>query len=127
MAAPLGLPGDQPARLPGELARLLGGDRLRQRRRRDLEGRELLDQPPDPLRVGLLVDPVERRHAAALEQLRDTLVGEDHQLLDQPVGLGLRRPSGRRVTWPSSKRNSGSKLSTSSEERGRRPASAAAA
>ena len=40
-------------------------------------------------RVGLLVHPVERRHAAALQQLGDLLVGEDHQVLDQPVGLGL--------------------------------------
>ena len=35
------------------------------------------------------MDAVERRHVLALEQPRDLLVGEDHQLLDQAVGLGL--------------------------------------
>ena len=51
---------------------------------------------PDPLGVRLLVDAVDRRDAAALEQLGDTLVGEDHQVLDQPVGLGLRDRVGAR-------------------------------
>ena len=86
----LGLPGDQAARLSGKLARLLGGDRVRQRRRRNVEGSELLDHPANPLRVRLLVHPVDGRDAAALEELGDTLVREDHQVLDQPVGLGLR-------------------------------------
>ena len=35
-----------------------------------LERRELLDQPRDPLRVGLLVDAVERRHAACARAAR---------------------------------------------------------
>ena len=90
VAPALCLPGDQAARLSGKLARLLGGDRVRQRRRRNVEGSELLDHPANPLRVRLLVDPVDGRDAAALEELSDTLVREDHQLLDQPVGLGLR-------------------------------------
>ena len=51
--------------------------------------RQLIDEPLDPRRVGLLVDAVDGGHAAALAELGDLLVGEDHQLLDQPVGLGL--------------------------------------
>ena len=35
----------------------------------------------------LLVDPVERRDALALQEQGDLLVGQDHQLLDQPVRL----------------------------------------
>ena len=89
VAAALGLAGDQPARLAGELPRLLRGDRVGQGRRRDVEGRELLDQPADALGIGLFVDPVEGRDAATLEQLGDPLVGEDHQVLDQAMGLGL--------------------------------------
>ena len=61
---------------------------------------ELLDQALDPRRVGLRVDAVDRRHPLALEQLRDLLVGEDHQPLDQAVGLGLRRPRGAPTTSP---------------------------
>ena len=57
---------------------------------------ELLDQALDPGRVGLGVDAVDRRHPLALEQLRDLLVGEDHQPLDQAVGLGLGDARGRR-------------------------------
>ena len=56
--------------------------------------RQLLDQALDPLRVRLRVDPVDRRHPLALEQLRDLFVGEDHQPLDQAVGLGLRDAAG---------------------------------
>ena len=41
-------------------------------------------------RLGPLVHPVQRRHRALLEHARDLLVGGDHQVLDQPVGLGLR-------------------------------------
>ena len=80
----------------------------------------------DPLGVGLLVDPVEGRDALALEQLGDLLVGEDHQLLDQLVRLGLRTPSARRPRRRRSKLNSGSELSTSSDAPGAAPASAAA-
>ena len=36
-------------------------------------------------RVGLLVDAVERRHVVLVEVLRDGLVGEQHELLDEPV------------------------------------------
>ena len=49
------------------------------------------------------------------EQLGDLLVGEDHQMLDQPVGLRLGHRAGA-VTAPSaSKLNSGSNDSTSSD------------
>ena len=40
-------------------------------------------------RVGLLMHPVERRHLASLAELGHPLVGQDHQVLDQAVGLGL--------------------------------------
>ena len=55
---------------------------------------ELGDQSFHPRRVGVAVDAVDRRHATALEQLRDLLVGENHQPLDQAVGLGLRHGAG---------------------------------
>ena len=75
-----------------------GGDDLRRlrrrhvlahRRRRDAERRELLDEPQRALAVGLLVDAVQRRHAALGQQPRDLLVGRDHEVLDEPVRLGL--------------------------------------
>ena len=50
---------------------------------------QLRDQLLDPRRIRPGVDPVDRRHPLALEQLRHLLVGEDHQPLDQPVRLGL--------------------------------------
>ena len=85
-------------------------------------------QPLDPRRVGLLVDAVDGGHPPALAELGDLLVGEDHQVLDQPVGLGLRDGVGRATTAPSSSNsNSGSNDSTSSDPTGRRAASAAAA
>jgi hypothetical protein len=62
----------------------------------------------DRARLGPLVDAVERRHLARLEQRRDRLVGGDHQVLDQPVRLGLLARH-EPVTWPSrEKSNSGS-------------------
>ena len=61
-----------------------------ERRGRDVEGGKLLDQPLDSVWIRLFVNAVERRDAATLEQLGDALVGEDHQVLDQAVGLGLR-------------------------------------
>ncbi len=79
----------QPARLRGQLGGFARCRRAAQRRRRDLELVQLRDQPLDPRRVGLGVDPVDRRHALALQQLGDLLVGEDHQPLDQAVRLGL--------------------------------------
>ena len=89
--AALGLAADQAARLRRQLGRLRRGDALRigQRRRRQVERGELLEQDRDPARVRVLVDAVERRRPATLAELGDALVGEDHQLLDQPVGLGL--------------------------------------
>jgi hypothetical protein len=35
------------------------------------------------------VDAIQAGHAALLELAGDGLVGGDHQVLDQPVGLGL--------------------------------------
>ena len=91
----------QPARLGGDLAGLRAApEPWPQRRRRHPERVQLLDQALDPRRVGLGVDAVDRRHPLALEQLRHLFVGEDHQPLDQAVGLGLRRPSGRATTLP---------------------------
>ena len=84
------LAGGQAARLGGDLARLARGDALAQRRGRDAERVQLRDQPLDPRRVGLGVDAVDRRHPLALQELGHLLVGEDHQPLDQAVGLGLR-------------------------------------
>ena len=62
---------------------------VRQRRSRHVERRELLEEGRDATRVGTFVHPVEGRHAAPLADLGNPLVGEDHQLLDQAVGLGL--------------------------------------
>ncbi len=50
---------------------------------------ELLEQALDAPRLGALVDAVQRRRLALGEQLRDGLVGGDHQVLDQAVRLGL--------------------------------------
>ena len=87
--APRGLACRQAARLRRDLARLARREALAQRRRRHAERVQLGDQALDPGRVGLGVDAVERRHALALQELGDLFVGEDHQPLDQPVGLGL--------------------------------------
>ena len=57
--------------------------------RRDVEALELSDQELDRRRLGLLVHAVEQRLAPARQLLRHLLVGEDHQLLDQAVRLGL--------------------------------------
>ena len=85
---------DQPARLADELGGLRGAEALGQRRRRHVERGELRDEPLDARRVGPLVDAVERRHPATLAELGHLLVREDHQVLDQPVGLGLRDRAG---------------------------------
>ena len=93
---------------------IVSGDR----RRRQVERRELLDQGDHARPVGPLVDAVERRRPAAFELLGDALVGADHQLLDQRVRLRLlHRPSA--VTLPSaSNSNSGSVVVISSAESG---------
>ncbi len=81
---------DAPRDLPEQLGCLRGGHVLGQRRRGHLERGELVGEALDALGLGALVDAVEARHAALLEQRRDGLVGGDHQVLDQAVGLGLR-------------------------------------
>ena len=92
--APRGLLPGQPAgrrrHLPGRARR----EPLAERRRRHAERRQLLQQAFDPRRIGLGVDAVDGGDAAVDEELRHPLVGEDHQPLDQPVGLGLRHPVG---------------------------------
>ncbi len=72
-----------------ELGGLGAGHVLGQRRGGHLQRGELIDQPLDALGLGALVDAVQAGHAALLEQARDGLVGGDHQMLDQAVGLGL--------------------------------------
>ena len=89
MTSPLRLARHQAAHLAGQLAGLGSGQALGQRGRRHVEGGQLLDEQLDPLRLRLLVDPIQGGDAAPLQQLGDALVGEDHQVLDQPVGLGL--------------------------------------
>jgi len=87
--APSRLLGNEPARLGGQLRRLARRGRAAQRRGRDFELVQLRYQPLDPRRVRLGMDAVDRRHPLALEQPRDLFVGEDHQPLDQAMGLGL--------------------------------------
>ena len=121
---------DQPARLRRRARRpRCGREPLRQRRRRHVERGELLDQALDP-RAGRAARGRGRASArlAPLAELGDLLVGEDHQVLDQAVRLGLgdrprRRPRRRRRRSS----NSGSNDSTSSGRPRRRSASAAAA
>ncbi len=76
--------------LAEQLGRLRARHPLRQRRRRHVERGELRDEPFDALGLGSLVNAVQARRAALLEQPRDGFVGRDHQVLDQPVRLGLR-------------------------------------
>ena len=58
-------------------------------RSRDVQRRELREQPLHARRIGRLVDAVERRQLARRQQLRDRFVGRDHQVFDQPVRLRL--------------------------------------
>ena len=72
-----------------QVARLLRRERPRERRRGDVERVELRDQPFDPRWIRPLVDAVQGGELARLQEPRDGLVGGDHQVLDQPVRLGL--------------------------------------
>ena len=65
-----------------EVARL---DGVRRRAEAVAERRDELLELLDLERVGLLVDAVERRHVVVVEVLRDRLVGDQHELLDQPM------------------------------------------
>ena len=89
-----GLAPRQPARVGRHLPGRARREPLPERRRRHVERPQLLQQPFDPRRVGLGVDAVDGGDAAVDQELGDPLVGEDHQPLDQPVGLGLRHPVG---------------------------------
>ena len=89
MPAPLRLASHGAADLARELAGLARRQLFGQGRRRHVQGGELLDEEGDPLRLGLLVDPVQGWDAVLLAELGDPLVGQDHQVLDQPVGLRL--------------------------------------
>ena len=88
---PLDVVRDTLARLRGELR----GEPRRQalpvgcRRGRHLECGELREQVKDGLRVGPLVDAVERFAPPSRQQPTDCLVGEDHQLLDEHVRVRL--------------------------------------
>jgi hypothetical protein len=62
---------------------------LQRRGCRHLQHLELGEEEQDGLRVGPLVDAVERLPPARREQSGDGLVGRDHQLLDQRVRLRL--------------------------------------
>ena len=104
-----------------------GDDALGQRGRGNSERGQLLDQAFDALRVGLFVHPVERRDVASFQKLGHPLVGQDHQMLDQPVGLGLGTEWARTTAPSPSNSNSGSKDSISSAPTERLLASAAAA
>ena len=50
------------------------------------ERRDELLELLDLERIGRLVDAVERRHVVVVEVLRHRLVGDEHELLDDPVG-----------------------------------------
>ena len=52
---------------------------------RDVERGEEFAQRFDLLRRGLVVHAIDQRHARALQRLGRRHVGEDHELLDQPV------------------------------------------
>ena len=80
---------DAPGDLAHELGRLRRGHPLGQRRRGHLQRGQLIDEPLDALGLGALVHAVQARHPALREQAGDGLVGRDHQVLDQAVGLGL--------------------------------------
>ncbi len=84
------------ARLGGDACRIGGVEPFRGRRRRYVEVGELREQEVDRLRIGPLVNPVQRLAAAAGEQAGDRLVREDHQLLDERVRFRLALPRGPR-------------------------------
>ena len=106
-----------------------GDSVLGHRRRRDVERRELRDEALDRLGLGALVDAVERRDLALVEQRRDALVGGDHQVLDEAVRLGLlaRRPGSRRGRAGRRRTRARSRSIASAPRASRRAWSAAAA
>ena len=75
--------------LPHQLRGLRGRHVLRQRRRRHVERRELVDEALHALGLGAFVHTIKAGRTALGEQPRDRFVGGDHQVLDQAVGLGL--------------------------------------
>ena len=85
----LGVGGDPLGGLAGERRGCLRRKLLGRRRRRDAERGELREEELDRLRVGPLVDAVERLAVPPREQLRDVLVRADHQLLDEHVRVRL--------------------------------------
>ena len=90
-ARPLDVVRDALARLRCELRGEARGQALPLGRRRGghLERGELREQVQDGLRVGPLVDAVERLPPPSRQQPADGLVGEDHQLLDEHVRVRL--------------------------------------
>ena len=59
--------------------------------KRNVDRGEELAQGLDLLEARLVVHPIDQRHVRALERLGRRHVGEDHELLDQPVGIEPRR------------------------------------
>ena len=62
-----------------------GPQRVERRGEAVPEARQELLEPGDLERVGFLVDAVQPRHVAGVEELRNRLVGEQHELLDDAV------------------------------------------
>ena len=93
--APLAAPGlDVSLDALGDRSEQIGRLRRRhvpgQRRRGHLERGQLCHETLDPRRLGALVHAIQAWHLLPLQQVRDGFVGGDHQMLDQPVRLGLR-------------------------------------
>ncbi len=83
-------------RLAAQSSRRAAGNRAararRPRRQRIAQRRDELLEDLDLRRIGLFVNAIERRHAALLEMRGDRFVGEQHELLDEPVrDVPLRR------------------------------------
>ena len=56
-------------------------------RQRDVEALQELAQRIHPLGVRLVVHAIDQRHARLLQCFRRRDIGEDHEFLDQPVGV----------------------------------------
>jgi len=89
-AGALGIARHQVRGLGGGVGSLLRAHALGDRRRGHIERGQLLDHELDRLGVGALVHAVERGEAGVGQIAGHALVGQDHELLDHPVGLGLR-------------------------------------
>src|SRR5581483_7046070 len=86
----LDIRGDELRGLAGRDGGELWRELFRHGRGRHAEVGELREQLLDRLRIGALVHAVERRAVSGREEPGDSLVREDHQLLDEHVGVGFR-------------------------------------